>query len=56
MHREEVTEFGVMDYYTMGFLDVPYGVKMCYYAIKDRVAEVKERVFVPKVAGKEKDE
>jgi hypothetical protein len=56
VHREEVSEFGVLDYYAMGFLDVPYSIKMCYYGVKDRVAEVKERMFVPKGARKDKNE
>ena len=51
VHREEINEFGILDFYTMGFLDVPYSIRMCFYAIKDRIAEVKERMFVPKDRG-----
>ena len=55
VHREEINEFGTLDYYAMGFLDVPYSIKMCYHGIKDRVAEVKERMFVPKIRANQKD-
>lgn len=54
VHREEISEFGILDYYTMVYLDVPYSIRMCFHAVKDRVAEVKERMFVPK--NKQKNE
>ena len=53
--REEVNEFGVLDYYTLIFLDLPYGARMCYYAIKDRISEFKNRLFAPKIRRQEKD-
>ncbi len=59
VHREEITEFGILDYYTMTYLDVPYSIRMCYYGVKDRIAEVKQRVFEPKIRSgddKQKDE
>lgn len=49
--KEEVTEFGTLDYYTMAFLDVPYSIRMCYYGIKDRITELKDRMFVAKRVG-----
>jgi len=51
VHKEEVTEFGTLDYYTMAFLDVPYSIRMCYYGIKDRITELKDRMFVAKRVG-----
>jgi hypothetical protein len=37
VHRDNVIEFGVFDYYTLIFLDVPYGLRMTYYAVLDRI-------------------
>ena len=54
VHRENVSEFGILDYYTLIFLDVPYGIRMCYYAIKERIMDFKERLFGSKIQG-EKD-